>query len=144
MVCEEFYFLVKNSGEFVHIGENKRKFRHNLHIFSVEKNVSRLWVTRGSESIRRLKRLTQKCSPRVARPFLDGEESESKPAAGSDGHPCHSQSNGSGQVGTHLAFHQQRIRGPLVPKICGEDMHDSLTFVPNNFLLYFRWGKWSH
>ena len=84
--------------------------------------------------------LTQNCSPRGARPFLDGEERESKPAAGSDGHPCHSQSNGSGQVGTHLAFHQQRIRGPLVPKICGEDMHDSLTFVPNNFLLYFRWG----
>ena len=60
IVCEEFYFLVKNSGEFVHIGENKRKFRHNLHIFSVEKNLSRLWVTRGSESIRRSKQFDPK------------------------------------------------------------------------------------
>ena len=81
MVCEEFYFLVKNSGELVNFGENKRYFCCDLRIFlcgdkfilSVEKNEKCICmapivprVIRGSESIRRLKQFDPKM---LAGPF---------------------------------------------------------------------------
>ena len=42
--------------------------------------------------------LTQKCSPRVVGPFLDGEERESKPAAGSDATPSLTVRDRSGHI----------------------------------------------